>query len=157
MKMRSKEGIITIALLLLITYTLALSLVSQVFTAGQTVKTLSSTGSIQIQTTEGVGVYSDAQCTAQLSTLAWGTLQPGGNKNITCYIKNEGDTPTTLSLESSNWNPTSASEYLTLNWDYNDQPINIGSSVEVTLTLRVASNITGISSFTFDITIVGYI
>ena len=64
-----KEYIITGAMLTLITYTLGLSLVSQVFPAGQTSKTFSSTGAIQIQTTAGIGIYSDSQCNTQLLSL----------------------------------------------------------------------------------------
>ena len=96
--MVNKEFIITSAMLLLITYTLGLSLVTQAFPAGQAAKTLSSAGTIQIQTTAGIGVYSNAQCNTQLTSVSWGTLQPGGNQIAICYIKNEGNTPITLSL-----------------------------------------------------------
>ena len=153
--MRSKESIITGAMLILITYTLGLSLVTQAFPARQATKTLSSTGSIQIQTTPGIGVYSTAQCSTQLTSVSWGTLQPGGNQNAICYIKNEGNTPITLSLQSSNWSPASASNYLALSWNYNDQPISPDQVVQITITLSVASNISGITNFGFDITIIG--
>lgn len=153
--MKSKEFIITSAMLVLITYTLALSLVSQAFPAGQTSRTLSSTGSIQIQTSSGITVYSDSQCTTQLTAITWGTLTPGASQNVVCYIKNEGSTPTTLSLQTSNWSPTTAQTYLGLVWNYNNQPIAASSSVAVTLTLTVSSSISGITNFGFDITITG--
>ena len=57
---RTKESVIISAMLIVMTYTLALSLVSQALPAGQASKTLSSSGSI-IQTSVGVGVYSNAQ------------------------------------------------------------------------------------------------
>ena len=142
-------------MLMLITYTLSLSLVTQAFPASQSSKTLSSAGTIQIQTTAGIGVYSNSQCSTQLTTVSWGTLQPGENQNAICYIKNEGNTPITLSLQASNWSPTSASNYLALNWNYNNQPITPNQVVQVTLTLSVASNIAGITNFGFDITIIG--
>jgi hypothetical protein len=151
--MRSKEYIITSAMLLLIMYTLSLSLVSQAFPAGQTSRSLSSTGTIQIQATEGIGIYSNSQCTTPQSTISWGTLQQGGSKNVILYIKNEGSTPTTLALQSSNWSPSTASNYLTLGWNYNNQPISAGSSIAVTLTLTVSASITGITNFAFDITV----
>ena len=155
--MKSTEHLITTAILILITYTLGLSLVSQVFPAGQTSKTLSSTGSIQIQTTAGIAVYSDSQGNTPLTSVSWGTLQPGGTQNVICYIKNEGSSPTTLSLQTSNWNPTSleTSGYLTLSWNYDSQPINVGSSIAVTLTLTVDPEVTGITNFGFDLTILG--
>ena len=150
-----KEALITGAMLMLITYTLGLSLVTQAFPAHQSSKTFSSTGAIQIQTSAGIGIYSTAQCNTQLSSVAWGTLQPGGSQTAVCYIKNEGNTPVTLSLQASNWSPASASTYLALNWNYDNQLISPDQVVQVTLTLSVASNINGITTFGFDITIVG--
>ena len=124
--MVSKESIITGAMLILITYTLGLSLVSQAFPATQTSRTLSSTGTIQIQTTYGIGVYSDSQCSIPLTSMSWGTLEPGGSQNIICYIKNEGSSSTILSMYPSGWDPESlaTSNYLVLSWDYDGQSIN---------------------------------
>jgi len=150
--MTSKESIITGAMIILITYTLGLSLVSQAFPATQTSKTLSSTGTIE---TIGVGVYSDSLCNTALTSMAWGTLEPGGSQNVICYIKNEGSSATTLSLETDHWVPTAAASYLDLSWDYDNQPINSGASIPVTFTLMVDADITGITTFSFDITIVG--
>ena len=152
--MRSKEFIITGAMLVIVTYTLGLSLVSQAFPAAQTSKTLSSTGTIE---TIGVGVYTDFQCNTPLSSIPWGTLEPGESQSVICYIKNEGGNPATLSLETSNWNPQSLATtyYLTLSWNYNGQPIAANAVVQITFTLSVASNIQGITNFSFDITIVG--
>jgi len=74
-----------------------------------------------------------------------------------CYIKNEGNTPLTLSLQISGWSPVDAENYLDLNWDYNEAPIGAGAVIYVTFTLSVDAGITvtGIKSFSFDITIVG--
>jgi len=153
--MPSKEFIITGATLMLIVYTLALSLVGPAFPATQTSKTVSSTGSIQIQTTVDIGVYSDSQCTTQLTSMTWGTLEPGANQNVVCYIKNEGNTAMTLSMYASNWSPASAENYLTLNWNYDSTPIDPDEVVQITFTLTVSPDITGITTFGFDITIVG--
>ena len=153
--MPNKETIITGAMILLITYTLCLSLVSQVFPATQTSKTLSNTGSIQIQTSEGIGIYSDFACSNVMESMSWGTLEPGTSRDIVCYIRNEGSDPTTLSLETSNWIPTEASTYLDLSWDYDDQPMSADDVIEVTFTLTVSASIDGITTFSFDITIIG--
>lgn len=156
--MTRKEVIITSAMLLLITYTLSLSAVSQAFPASQTTATLSSTGSIQIQATEGIGIYNDIQCNTPLTSLSWGTLEPGGSQTLICYIKNEGSSPVTLSMETSNWYPTSpiaAQYYLTFDWNYNGQPIAPNGVVQIGLTLSVNSGIEGITNFGFDITIIG--
>ena len=150
--MVNKESIIIGAMLILITYTLGLSLVSQAFPAAQTSQTLSSTGTIE---TIGVGVYLDIQCSSPLTSIAWGTLEPGANQNVVCYIKNEGNTAMTLSMYASNWSPSSAENYLTLNWNYNSSPIDPDEVVQITFTLTVATDITGITTFGFDVTIVG--
>ena len=153
--MPSKESIITGAIIILITYTLSLSLVSQAFPATLTSKTLSSTGSIQIQTTAEIGVYSNFQCTTQLTSLSWGTLEPGGSQAIVGYIKNEGTTPLTLSMYPSGWNPTQAEDYLTLSWNYNGASLDPNEVVQVTFTLFVNESIEGITNFSFSVNIVG--
>ena len=153
--MVSKESIITGAMLILITYTLGLSLAGQAFPAAQTSRTLSSSGSIQIQTTAGIAVYWDSQCNSPMSSLTWGTLEPGDNKAVICYIKNEGNSPATLSMYTSDWNPSNAEDYITLSWNYNGQSINPDEAVQVSFTLSVDASIEDITSFSFDITIVG--
>lgn len=153
--MPSKETIITGAMIILIIYTLSLSLVSQVFPATQTTQTLSNSGSIQIQTTADIGIYSDSACNMPKTSLTWGTLQPGENKTQECYIKNEGTVAVILSMYANNWEPDNADDYIDLGWDYSGTPIAAEATVHVTFTLSVDSSITGITSFNFDITIVG--
>jgi hypothetical protein len=153
--MASKESIITVAIIILITYTLGLSLISQAFPATQATQTLSSTGSIQIQTTANIGVYYDFGCSTPLTSLAWGTLQPGGSQAIVCYIKNEGSSALTLSMYADDWEPDNADDYLDLSWNYNGNPINPSAVVQVTFTLSVDSAIQDITNFSFDITIIG--
>ena len=149
-----KETVLTTAMILLITYTVSLSFVSQTFPQNQTHKTLTSTGNIQIQATAGLGIFQDQQGTP-LTSLSWGTLEPGQSQTIIFYITNEGNTPTTLSLQTANWNPTLAETYLTLDWNYNNQAIDPNQTIQITITLDVDSNIEGITDFSFDITIVG--
>ena len=147
-----KEYIITGSVIMLLTYTLGLSLVSQTFPATQTARTVSSTGTIL---TIGVGVYTDMQCNNPLTAIPWGTLEPGESQDITCYIRNEGNSPSTLSMYASNWTPENAEDYLDLSWNYAGQSINVNSALPVTFTLTVDQNIEGITTFSFDITIVG--
>ena len=153
--MASKESIITGAIIILITYTLGLSLISQAYPATQATETLSSTGSIQIQTTANIGVYHDAGCNTPLTSLAWGTLQPGESQAKVCYIKNEGSSALTLSMYPSGWAPPEAADYITLSWNYNGNPINPDAVVQVTFTLSVDGSIDGIANFSFEITIIG--
>lgn len=72
---------------------------------------ISSVGNIKAV---GVGVYSDSGCTIPVSYIDWGFLEPGSSKQFTVYVKNEGNVPIRLSMEVDNWNPSSASNYLTL-------------------------------------------
>jgi len=147
-----KEYVITGSIIVLLTYTLGLSLVSQTLTAPQTSRTVSSTGSIL---TIGVGVYIDSICSTPLTSIPWGTLEPGQSQDIVCFIKNEGTSESTLSMYTSNWSPSDAEDYLNLSWDYSGVAINAGSVAQVTFTLNVDSSIEDISNFSFDITIVG--
>jgi hypothetical protein len=125
----------------------------QAFPAGQTSLQLSSAGSIK--TTEGLRAYSNLACTTPLTSITWGELDKGGSTSVTIYVKNVGDSPQTLSLVTSDWTPTSAADYLTINWNYNNQPLNPNSVVQITLTLSVDPNIQGISTFGVNILIIG--
>lgn len=113
---------------------------------------ISSVGNIKAV---GVGVYSDSNCTIPISFIDWGFLEPGSSKQFTIYVKNEGNVPIRLSMEVNNWNPQSASNYLTLTWDRQDHVLNPGDSSSAVLTLSVSQDISGITSFSFDIIIVG--
>jgi hypothetical protein len=150
--MPRKEALVAGAALTLVTYVLALSLTTHVFSAAQTSRTVSNAGSVM---TIGVGVYWDSGCTDRVASIDWGTLEPGSTKNVTCYIRNEGNSVSTLSMTTSNWRPSGASSYMRLTWDYGGEAINVDEVVQVTFTLSVDSGIEGITDFSFDITIVG--
>ena len=111
-----------------------------------------SYGTIQIQTA-GVVAYRDFACTTGVSEVAWGSLAPGSSSTNTFYLKNEGTTSLTLSLDTTSWNPTSAPNYMTLSWDYNGQTIAPDQVIQVTLTLSVSQGINGINYFGFEIMI----
>jgi len=150
--MKRKESIVAGAAVALVLYTLALTafgpLVSSVKMNN---KTVSSNGSVQ---GVGVGVYWNQACTNATSSISWGILDPGSNVNKTIYVRNEGNTAATLSMTTSNWNPTNASSYMTLNWNYGGQTLNVNQVVQVKLTLAVSSSVTGITNFSFDITVI---
>lgn len=118
-------------------------------------RTVPNTGNIRVVTPPSVqlGVYSDSGCTTALSSVSWGTLDPGATATATIYLKNEGNVPVTLSISASNWNPASASSYFTLTWNRAGYVLAVGASVQAVLSLAVSSSITGITTFSFDITI----
>lgn len=102
-----------------------------------------------------VGVYWNSGCTNVTSSVNWGMLSPGTLKNVTLYVKNEGNVAVTLSLVAQNWSPVNAPNYMALSWNRGGQTLTSGSVVSATLTLSVSSSITGITSFSFDIIITG--
>lgn len=115
-------------------------------------KTLNNRGNVNAI---GVGVYLEDMCVNEVTTIDWGYMEPGSSKNVTIYIKNEGNTPMTLNMTVGNWNPPTASTYMTLDWNREGSQVNAQSVQETTLTLSVASTIIEVYSFSFDITIIG--
>ena len=103
----------------------------------------------------GVGVYWDSDCTDNVTSIDWGFLEPGEASNVTVYIQNEGNTPVVLNMTTDNWNPASASDNITLTWDREDYVLDSDSVVQTVLTLSVSSDISEVTSFSFDITITG--
>jgi hypothetical protein len=150
MNIHKHETKVALATVILVGYVLALSTITQVMSALQASTKVSNTGSLM---TVGVGVYSDSACTTKITSLNWGTLAPGSNVNQTVFIKNEGNAVATLSMAPSNWSPASASSYMTLTWNYNGQTLSVGQVVQVKFTLTISSSVTGITTFSFDITI----
>ena len=116
------------------------------------IRTVSNSGSV---TAVGVGLYSDIGCTTALSAISWGTLNPGDVKTYTVYVRNEGTVSVTLSMTVGNWNPLSASGYITLTWNKQNTVLSAGSVATSVLTLSVSSSVSGVTSFSFDITITG--
>jgi hypothetical protein len=117
-----------------------------------TSSTISNVGSLK---TISIEAFWDAALTNRVNVIDWEILEPGAQKSFLIYFHNEGNSAVTLTKSTSNWNPTVASNYLTLNWDYNGQKIKAGENLQVTLTLSVSESITGITNFSFDIIVVG--
>lgn len=138
-------GMISVAAIGVVT----IALVSGLLIANRSV---SNSGSLK---TIGVEVYWDQACTNRVSSIDWGTLEAGGTKSYTVYVKNNGTASETLSMMTSNWNPSATSSQISLNWNCTDYVLAHGSVVGAVFTLTVSSSISGIANFSFDITIVG--
>ena len=115
-------------------------------------KTLSSSGSIKAINVE---VYSDPACTLSLSSLDWGTPEPGDVVTRTVYVKNTGNADMTLHLAISNWSPAEASNYLTVSWDQEGTTLSADEVATTVITLTVSGSITGIDTFSFQTIIEG--
>jgi len=127
----------------------ASTLVSGLLIASQTIQ---NTGNVKAI---GVGVYSDSGCTNAVSSIDWGVLEPGAATDVTIYVKNEGSIAVVLSMTTNNWNPASASSYMTLSWNRENYALSSGSVVSAVLTLSVSSGVSEITDFSFDIIIIG--
>ena len=89
-----------------------------------------------------------------VTSIDWGSLTPNSTVDFHCFAINNGTVPVTLQLQTQNWNPAEAADYISLTWDYLGDTINPGSSHPLIFTLTVSENITGISSFSFDILVI---
>jgi hypothetical protein len=105
--------------------------------------------------TMGVEAFWDINCTSRVSEIDWGVVEPGNHVNTTLYLRNEGNAPITLYLDTENWSPSDASNYITISWNYAGQTVDPWAVVKANLTLMVSSNVTGITNFTFTIVITG--
>lgn len=101
----------------------------------------------------GVGVFSDSACTQVLSTIDWGSHRPGEQVGVTTFIKDIQNTNLTMTMFTSNWNPTTAPKYLTCTWNYTGVVLRPAQVIPIQMRLSIASNVTGITSFSFDINI----
>ena len=137
-------------LIVMMTIVLILLMVTQVTSLIIASKTIPNVGSLR---TVGVGVYFDAALTNKVSSIDWGALDLGSNKNVTVYIRNEGNSAASLTMNTANWNPSTTSNYMTLTWNYGGQSVNVGAVIQVKLILAVSNSVAGITNFSFDINI----
>jgi hypothetical protein len=114
---------------------------------------VSSSGNVV--TSPNIGVYSDSSCNNNLTTINWGNITAGGTTTQTIYVKNTGTGSMTINLATSNWSPAAASNYITISWNQAGTQLSAGQSVTAIVTLTVASNVTGFTSFSNTITISG--
>ena len=103
----------------------------------------------------GVGVYKDVDFTIPVTSIDWGLVEPGEQKNYTAYIKNESNVPINLNLWTEDWDPANASSFITLTWSYDGTKIAVDDSIAVTFVLDINATISGIDAFAFTIVIVG--
>ncbi len=101
--------------------------------------------------TTKIGVYWNQICTDTVTSINWGSLSPGENKNITLYVQNEDNTTIILAINATNWNPEEAHEFLAFSWTPTNATIDPQKVAKITLTLEVKQNTTDLTDFSFDI------
>ncbi|MFX0080046.1 MAG: hypothetical protein ACFE8O_12490, partial [Candidatus Hermodarchaeota archaeon] len=92
-----------------------------------------STINVSAVEANGIGVYWDSNCSNEVSSIEWGTLEPGSVKNVVVFIRNEVEEPAYYALSTTNWNPPESSQYLSLGWNYSGQQINPNETLQTTL------------------------
>jgi hypothetical protein len=102
-----------------------------------------------------VGVFSDAGCTQNLTSIDWGSVYPGSSVPKTIYVKNTGNAPITLSMTTTAWNPTVAAGQINVAWDKENAVLSPSQSTSATLTLTVSPSISSVTSFSVSIVITG--
>ena len=148
--MKSRENIRLLVSLAIVLCVLATSVFGTVFSLVHTKETIPNSGRMKAL---GVGIYWDSACTNRTISISWGLLEPGSNRTVTVYVRNEGKAAITLAEAIQNWNPSTAASYMTLAWNYASQTISMNQVLQVKLTLVVSPTISGISSFTFNLMI----
>lgn len=109
----------------------------------------------------GVGVYWDAKCSSPVYSIGWGQIEPGSTKNVTVYIRNEGNKESALFLATDSWRPANMSKYMNLTWDYNGEVVRPGNIIQVMLFLSPSSSsefhrylmLNDVKEFGFDVII----
>lgn len=101
-------------------------------------------------------VYQDTEGTRILETLDWGTIFPGQDLTQVIYVMNNGNVNMTLHFETANWNPSTASGHISMNWDLpSDNLISPGTIAPIQISLSVSNDIQNIQAFTFNILLTG--
>jgi hypothetical protein len=152
---RNLERIILTVNILLIIGVLALSFVNPVISKKPEItgKKVTNNGAINSRTE--IEIYWNKKGTKKVSSIPWGSLEPGINKTITLFIRNNDKNQITLGFYTSNWAPQNNANYLNLKWDYAGQSIQFKEIVQIIFTLSVSENIKTAGTFSFDITIIG--
>lgn len=100
-----------------------------------------------------VEVYSDSNATTLLNEIDFGFIEPNETKSYVCYVKSKSNVPAFLTLTTENWNPLNASDYMLLTWDYDNSTLEPDEIREITFSLYVDINVSGIDAFNFDIVV----
>ena len=100
--------------------------------------------------TIGLEIYADAGCTQGISTIDWGVVNAGSTKSIGIFVKLTGNVKSYLTMNATNFVPSSAANYLYVYWDLEYQALLPGEVRQGTITLAVAANTIGIVDFSFD-------
>jgi hypothetical protein len=100
-----------------------------------------------------LGVYWNAACNESVSSISWGNVSVGSEKDVVVYLKNFGSDPVIPTMNMSALTPSAAYLKIYLCWNYDGQPLGSESVMTVTLRLFVTTSIPGCNNFSFNINI----
>ena len=137
MNFKTKLAILTLTLLTISLFYLAVSLSLERFSISNTAK---------IKT---IGVWCDTDF------IDWGIVDTNESYTHIVRVNNTSNVPITLTIQSQNWKPTNISDYMTLTSTFQDVILQTEESALIDLTLNVASNVleSNVRDFSFDIII----
>lgn len=99
-----------------------------------------------------VGVFWDSEATSAVTSVEWGTLQPGTTRRVRVFVRNiEAAGSCHLYVWAQDWTPPQAASCVQLLWDGDGEPVEPGQTVEVLLMLRIEPYARGIEDFSFTI------
>ena len=104
-----------------------------------------------------------------LQAINWSTngpIIPGQSRNSSVvYLRNEGSTPLNVSFSVANWAfknlagsslSTDYQQYFSIKWNWSNSTMAVNQTILVIFTLTVASSITDVATFSFDIIMTAY-
>lgn len=99
------------------------------------------------------GVMASAELELNITKIDWGIVEPNSITYRGLSIKNVGNIPINLSFSTANYDPVNGTEFFVVGWSYKDTLLNAGELIELSLSLYVKPEISGVKNFSFDIMI----
>ena len=123
-------------------------------TAGLLTTTQNVPGSATISAI-GLGVYSNSGCTTALTSISFGSVNPGTQVTQTIYLKNTGNIAENLTMTVNSWSPSNAGTYITITWSPTTSPLASGAVTSATVTLAASASAGALSTLSFNLAFTG--
>lgn len=89
--------------------------------------------------------------------IDWGFVEPNNTYSYIVRINNTSNIPVILNITTENMQPPNMTDYLTVDWDYDNATLQVGNSITTNILLSTADNLqeSNVTRFEFDIIIIG--
>lgn len=91
--------------------------------------------------------------TLSATGINWGTLRPGENRTVQMEITNTYSKSGHLRLDTSEWNPKIAENYLTITWNAENKIVPAYTKIQVLIHLLSSPLTEGFTTFTNQINV----